>query len=254
MPDDVDETASQDLPNEPRAVPGTNCPVVGIGASAGGIDALRHLLPNVDPSCSFAFIVVLHLDPDHKSFLADVIGRSTSLPVVQIKDRMAVESGHIYVIPPNAGLNIHDGRLLLTPPTALRGQRNVIDEFFTSLARDQGEKAACVILSGTGSDGTIGLRAIKENGGLTIAQLEAEYDGMMRNAVSTGLVDFVLRVEEIPAKLADYFGRLNNGKREETPSSDPVDYLGPITALLRARTGHDFSNYKERTIARRVQR
>lgn len=254
MPDDVDETASQDLPHEPRTVPGTNCSVVGIGASAGGIDALRRLFPNVDPSCSFAFIVVLHLDPGHKSFLAEVIGRSTSLPVVQIEDRIAVEPGHVYVIPPNAGLSIHNGRLLLTPPAALRGHRNVIDEFFTSLAQDQGENTACVILSGTGSDGTIGLRAIKENGGLTIAQSEAEYDGMMRNAVSTGLVDFVLRAEEIPAKLTDYFSRLDNDRREETAGSDPADYLGPITALLRTRTGHDFSNYKERTIARRVQR
>lgn len=255
MPDDADDSGQRVLPSEPaRAASGMNCPVVGIGASAGGIDALKRLFPKVDPSCSLAFIVVLHLDPDHKSLLAELIGRSTSLPVAPIEDQAAVEPGHVYVIPPHAGLTIHDGRLRLTPPAALRGQRNVIDEFFTSLARDQGENAACVILSGTGSDGTIGLRAIKEAGGLTLAQSEAEYDGMMRSAVSTGLVDFVLRAEEIPGKLAEYFARLNGGGQQKGVLSDPADYLGPITALLRARTGHDFSNYKERTIVRRVQR
>jgi two-component system CheB/CheR fusion protein len=254
MPDDVDDAAQQILPGErARATPGTSCPIVGIGASAGGIDALRRLLPKVDPSCRLAFIVVLHLDPDHKSLLAEVIGRSTSLPVAQIEDHTEIEPGHVYVIPPNAGLIIQDGRLLLTPPAVARWQRNVIDEFFTSLAREQGENAACVILSGTGSDGTVGLRAIKENGGLTLAQSEAEYDGMMRNAVSTGLVDFVLRAEEIPGKLAEYFDRLNGGGQQKGVS-DPAEYLGPITALLRARTGHDFSNYKAQTIVRRVQR
>jgi two-component system CheB/CheR fusion protein len=201
-----------------------------------------------------AFIVVLHLDPDHKSLLPEVLARSSPLPVTQIEDETTVEPGHIYVIPPKTSLTIRDGRLQLAAPAAPRGQPNVIDEFFTSLARDQGENAACVILSGTGSDGTMGLRAIKENGGLTLAQSEAEYNGMMRNAVSTELVDFVLRAEEIPAKLADYFGRIDNGKQQEATRSDPADYLAAITALIGTDTGHDFSNYKEQTIARRVQR
>src|SRR5262245_8080533 len=233
MPDDADDTGRQHLPGETTRA--ANCPIVGIGASAGGIDALRRFFPKVGPGSGLAFIVVLHLDPSHKSLLAEVIGRSTSLPVAQIEDQIVVEPGHVYVIPSNAGLSIHDGRLRLTPPAPPRGHRNVIDEFFISLAEDQGENAACVILSGTGSDGTVGLRAIKENGGLTFAQSEAEYDGMMRNAVSTGLVDFVLRVEELPAKLADYFGRID-GDRQETAGSHPAQYLGPIIALLRART------------------
>jgi two-component system, chemotaxis family, CheB/CheR fusion protein len=255
MPDEVDESAALTLPSEcHRAAGEANCPIVGIGASAGGIDALRRLFPNVDRSSGLAFIVVPHLDPDHKSMLAELLSRSTSLPVAQIENDTLAEPGHVYVIPPNASLTIDNGRLLLGAPTPPRGHRNVIDEFFTSLARDQAENAACVILSGTGSDGTVGLRAIKENGGLTLAQWEAEYDGMMRNAVSTGLVDFVLRAEEIPAKLADYFGRVDDGKRQQDGGSDPADYLAPITALLRVHTGHDFSNYKERTIVRRVQR
>jgi two-component system CheB/CheR fusion protein len=234
--------------------PRGQCPMVGIGASAGGIDALSRLFPHVDADCGLAFIVVLHLDPDHKSMLPEIVARSTSLPVMQIENEQTVEPNHIYVIPPNSSLAIGDGRLRLAPPASPRGQRLVIDEFFTSLARDQGENAACVILSGTGSDGTVGLRAIKEHGGLTLAQSEAEYDGMMRNAVATGLVDFVLRAEEIPAKLGDYFGRVDDGKRQVHAQSDPVNYLAPIAAILRAQTGHDFTNYRQRTIARRIQR
>jgi two-component system, chemotaxis family, CheB/CheR fusion protein len=235
-------------------VRGANCPIVGIGASAGGIDALGRLFPQVDPNTDLAFIVVMHLDPEHKSMLPAILARSTSLPVTQIRNETKVEPRHIYVIPPNSSLSIRDGRLLLAPLNPPRGSRNVIDEFFTLLARDQGENAACVVLSGTGSDGTVGLRAIKENGGLTLAQSEAEYDGMMRNAVATGLVDFILRAEEIPAKLGDYFGRIDDGRRQPGAGSDPSNYLAPITALLRTQTGHDFTNYRGRTIARRIQR
>jgi two-component system, chemotaxis family, CheB/CheR fusion protein len=193
-------TPEAELCEPPATIGTTQFPIVGIGASAGGIDALSRLFPNVDRNCGLAFIVVLHLDPAHKSLLPEIMARSTALPVSQIENEIPVEPNHIYVIPPNSSLTIRDRRLLLSPPAAPRGQRNVIDEFFTSLAREQGENAACVVLSGTGSDGTVGLRAIKEHGGLTLAQSEAEYDGMMRNAVATGLVDFILRAEEIPRK------------------------------------------------------
>ncbi len=258
MAGENDETTTPAQPDEllpARADLGF--PIVGIGASAGGIDALRRLFPNVAPTSGMAFVVVLHLDPHHASVLPEVLARSTSLPVTQIEDDTAVEPDHVYVIPPNAALTIRDGHLLLARPAAPRGQRNPIDEFFTSLARDQAENAACVILSGTGSDGTLGLRAIKEGGGLTLAQSEAEYDGMMRSAVATGLVDFVLRAEEMPAKLVDYFGhvtRLENRKRGEGAQSDDANQLHQITAILRAQTGHDFSDYKDRTIVRRIQR
>ena len=231
------------------------CPIVGIGASAGGLDALRRLFRDIAPGCGMAFVVVQHLDPHHGSLLAEVLDRSTSLPVTQIEDNAAVAPDHVYVIPPNAALTILDGRLLLAPPAAPRGQRNPIDEFFTSLAREQEENAACIILSGTGSDGTVGLRAIKEAGGLTLAQSEAEYDGMMRSAVATGLVDFILRVQDMPAKLADYFGHLTRHEIDsEGAQRDIGDDLGQITAILRAQTGHDFSDYKDRTIIRCVHR
>jgi len=245
MPDEADSTRPQTEPPEPpEAAPKNNYPIVGIGASAGGIDAPKRMFPNIKPGSGMAFVVVQHLDPDHSSVLAEVLARSTSLPVAQIEDDTKVEPDHVYVIPPNAALTIREGRLLLARPVQARGQRNAIDEFFTSLAHDQAENAACVILSGIGSDGTLGLRAIKENAGLTLAQAEAEYDGMMRSAVATGLVDYVLRAEEIPAKIVEYFGhvtRVVNRKTREGVHSDVADHLGQITALLRKQTGHDFS-------------
>jgi two-component system, chemotaxis family, CheB/CheR fusion protein len=234
-----------------------NVPIVGIGASAGGIDALRRLLQNVHPGCGMALVIVQHLDPAHESALAEILGRGASLPVRQIDGAIDVNADHVYVIPPNASLTLNDGRLSLAPLTASRAHPNVIDEFFTSLAHNRGERAACVILSGTGSDGTVGLRAVKENGGLTVAQADAEYDGMMRSAVATGLVDFMLRPEEIPASLIAYFQeatRIDDEAEEESIRPETAGQLEQITMLLRAQTGHDFSNYKERTIIRRVRR
>ncbi len=257
MMDETDSAGLQSEPDAERETVDTACPIVGIGASAGGIDALRRLFPKVQSECRMAFVVVQHLDPDHKSALAEVLARSSALPVVQIENETEVEPNHVFVIPPNASLTIQNGRLVLSKPVKPRGQRNSIDEFFTSLARHQGENAACVILSGTGSDGTLGLRAIKEGGGLTLAQAEAEYDGMMRSAVATGLVDFVLKVEDIPGKLADYFDHVNrtsSQRRGGAVRPDITDHIGQITQLLRSQTGHDFSGYKDRTIVRRVQR
>ncbi len=251
------EAGARAMPDDPETGTGASCPIVGIGASAGGIDALRRLFPKVESGCGMAFIVVQHLDPHHASALAEILARCTSVPVTQIEDESMVEPDHVYVIPPNASLTIRNGRLLLASPSAPRGHRNPIDELFISLAHDQAENAACVILSGTGSDGTLGLRAIKEHGGLTVAQAEAQYDGMMRSAVATGLVDFILRAEDIPAKLVTYFRHITQLDREkgrDSVQSQAADHLQQITALLRARTGHDFSDYKDRTIVRRVQR
>ncbi|HEY6432685.1 MAG TPA: chemotaxis protein CheB [Acetobacteraceae bacterium] len=258
MMDEADSSGLQsDAEAAERETVGTACPIVGVGASAGGVDALRRLFPNVQSDCGMAFVVVQHLDPARQSALAEVLARSSALPVVQIENETEVEPNHVYVIPPNASLTIQNGRLLLSTPFGPRGHPSSIDEFFTSLARHQGENAACVILSGTGSDGTVGLRAIKEGGGLTLAQAEAEYDGMMRSAVATGLVDFVLGVEDIPGTLADYFdhvSRTSNQRREGAVRPDTADRIWQITDLLRSQTGHDFSGYKDRTIVRRVQR
>src|SRR3954468_15053024 len=172
-------------------------PIVGIGASAGGIDALLTFVPAIIADSGLAYVIVQHLDPDHGSHLSELLARRSKVGVHLIANDTAVEPNNIYVIPPNAALSIVDGHLRLAPPTQERGSRTPIDGFLLSLAEARGEYAACAILSGTGSDGTLGLRAIKEHGGVTFAQQEAEYDGMMRSALGTGLVDFVLPVGEI---------------------------------------------------------
>ncbi|MBS0523401.1 MAG: hypothetical protein JSS04_07160, partial [Proteobacteria bacterium] len=228
-------------------------PVVGIGSSAGGLSALEGLLPAIPADSGLAFVVVQHLDPDHESSLAALLQRLSPIPVATIKNETAVEPNHLYVIPPNASLTLSDDRLHLAPPVENRGQRTPIDGFFLSLAGARAEKAAGIILSGSGSDGTLGLRAIKEHGGLTIAQEGAEYDGMMRSAVRSGMVDFVLPLDRIPSKLAEYFHHLDDHRRP-AESQDAADHLMQICALLRTRTGHDFSGYKDKTVARRVQR
>jgi two-component system CheB/CheR fusion protein len=232
-------------------------PVVGIGASAGGIDALKKFLPAVDPQSGIAFVLVQHLDPTHESILTEILTPMSPVPVVRIQEGTGVEPNHFYVIPPNAALTIEKGKLRLSRLTKRRSISTPIDTFLISLAEDQGDFAACAILSGTGSDGTLGLRAIKEHGGLTLAQEGAEYDGMMRSALSTGLVDFVVLAEEMPAKLAGYFRHINEiiaAKGPEGPEHEAADAFAQICGLLRARTGHDFSGYKNSTIARRVQR
>ena len=233
------------------------CPVVGIGASAGGIDALKKFLPALDPQSGLAFVLVQHLDPNHDSILAEILTPMSPIPVVRIKEGTEVAPNHFYVIPPNAALTIENGKLRLSRLAKRRAISTPIDIFFISLAEDRSDFAACAILSGTGSDGTLGLRAIKEHGGLTLAQEGAEYDGMMRSALATGLVDFVVPAEEMPAKLASYFHHMNvlmTAKGPEGPELEAADSFAQICGLLRARTGHDFSGYKNSTIARRVQR
>lgn len=232
-------------------------PVVGIGASAGGIPALKRFFSSAPVGGNIAYVVVMHLAPGRESVLGEIVGRFSPLPTQVVAADTVVEPGHVYVIPPDAGLVLQNGHLLTTRPGNSAGVHSPVDGFLTSLAVERGESAACVILSGTGSDGTQGLRAIKEHGGLALAQESAEYDGMMRSAVATGLVDLVLPAEDMPRKLIDYFGHLRqtaprkgvDGLRREV-----ANHLPAISALLRARTGHDFSEYKDSTIIRRIQR
>lgn len=257
MEDETGTAVSTPGNEAPGPAPETICPVVGIGASAGGIEALRRMFPHVAPDSGMAFVVVQHLDPERQSLLAEIIARTCSLAVAEIVHNTPVEPNHIYVLPPNASLTIRNGHLLLASPAMPRGQPNTIDQFFMSLAADQAENAVGVVLSGTGSDGTVGLRAIKESGGLTVAQANAEYDGMMRSAVASGLVDFVVPVEQIPGKVADYFGHIEHVgqvKGREGSEAETGAQLDQIYALLRLHTGHDFSGYKDRTFIRRVQR
>ncbi|MGA2126866.1 MAG: chemotaxis protein CheB, partial [Xanthobacteraceae bacterium] len=247
-------------PEEPPEDPGpkerASFPIVGIGGSAGALEALKLFLPAVPVDSQMAFVVVLHLAPDHKSLLTELLARLTRLPVRSIDDGTEVEPGTVYVIPPNATLTIELGRLRLAVPAMRRELRTPIDAFLISLAQDQADNAGCVILSGSGSDGTLGLRAVKEHGGLTLAQAGGEYDGMLRSAIATGLVDFVLPAEEIPAKLIEYFRHPTHAVSPEQQVVGPetIDFLAEICALLRTATGNDFTGYKHSTIVRRVQR
>jgi len=248
---DADEPRGGAAPNDRSAFP-----IVGIGGSAGALDALKLFLPAVPADSDIAFVVVLHLAPDHKSLLTELLARLTGLPVRSIEDGTEVEPNNVYVIPPNATLTIEHRRLHLAQPAMRRELRTPIDTFLISLARDQADHSGCVILSGSGSDGTLGLRAIKERGGLTLAQAGGEYNGMLHSAVSTSLVDFVLPAGEMPAKLVDYFRHPTQsaGLEPHIVSPEAEDFFLQICTLLRAATGHDFTGYKHNTIARRVRR
>ncbi|MGI8934486.1 MAG: CheR family methyltransferase, partial [Phormidesmis sp.] len=232
---------------------------VGIGASAGGLEAFQTFFRHMDEDSGMAFVLISHFSPDHESLLAELLAKETQMPVLQVQEEVRLQPNRVYVIPPNATLTVDDGILRLSPPVQARGHRAPINIFFRSLAEDQGENAVCVILSGTGSDGTIGLKSIKEYGGLAIAQDSgtAKYDSMPRNAVMTGLVDYVLPVEEIPVKLVEYAHHregLRANLDEDGRLPQAADYLEQICSLLLRRIGHDFSSYKQGTLVRRIQR
>ena len=235
-------------------------PIVGIGASAGGLAAFEAFFSGMpaatDPG--MAFVLVQHLAPDHKSILTDLIRRYTRMQVFEVEDGITVQTNCAYIIPPNRDMAFLNGTLQLLEPSAPRGQRLPIDFFFRSLALDQHERAICIVLSGTGSDGTQGVRAIKAEGGMVMAQNPAstEYDGMPSSAIATGLVDYVLPPAEMPAQLIAYVTHAF-GKPPRTvsiPVSKAENALKKIFVLLRAQTGHDFSQYKPSTINRRIER
>ncbi|WP_161829733.1 chemotaxis protein CheB [Steroidobacter agaridevorans] len=257
MTDKVEEIASREgllSPDRPDlgAFPAL-CPVVGLGASAGGLEAFQMFLGAAPADAGFAYVLVQHLDPNHESMLGELLARRTSMPVRQIVDNMAIEPNCVYLIPPNASLTIEQARLRLCGFAEPRGFRRPIDVFFRSLAADQGQNAACIVLSGTGADGSEGLRAIKEAGGLTLVQdpNTAKYDGMPKSAVATGLVDKVLAVADMPDAIRDYFER---GQASVVNLPDVTDFLLGVCEHLRHRLGHDFSQYKRSTMLRRVQR
>ena len=233
--------------------------VVGIGASAGGLEAFQAFFSHMDEDSGMAFVLISHLAPDHDSLLSELIGKETQMSVLQLQDETRLQPNHVYVIPPNATLTVNGGMLQLSSPTQARGHRAPINTFFSSLAEDQKDNAVCIVLSGTGSDGTLGLKAIKEYGGLAIAQdtADAKYDSMPRNAILTGLVDYALPAAEIPAKLVDYSKHRNDLRKdfgEEGILNSTADHLTQICSLLRRRLGHDFSSYKQNTLIRRIQR
>lgn len=231
--------------------------IAALGASAGGLEPLEHFFDRMPADAGIAFVIVQHLAPNHATALPELLGRHTQMPVEQTADNTKIEPNRVYVIPPNATLTIKDGTLRVTAPVEARGTRTPIDSLFSSLAEDRGENAVCILLSGTGTDGTLGLRAIKEHGGMAMAQTleSARYDAMLRSAIATGLVDHVLPVEEMPAKLTEYAAYLVslNGKPNHIREQIGA-HMNKIHAVLRQRAGHDFSQYKENTIARRLER
>src|SRR5580692_9095160 len=245
-------------PGRSSALGHDNFPVVGLGASAGGLDAFRRLLGALPAGTGMAFILIQHLDPTHASMMVDLLAGHTQMKVQQAADGMPLEREHVYLIPPGSYLSIRDGALRLSEPLERHGARLPFDFFLRSLAEELGERAICVILSGTGGDGSLGLKAVKEKGGLVIAQdpAEAEYDGMPRSAILTGIVDLVLPVGKISKALANY-GRqrvLNGARKSPVPDDHPLDLLAEIVDLLRTKTSHDFSLYKPGTLLRRIER
>lgn len=233
-------------------------PVVGLGASAGGLDAVRRLFDALPAGGGMAFIVVQHLDPTHESMMVELLAGHTPMKVQQAADGMPVEREHVYVIPPGSYLAIQDGALRLSTPRERHGARLPFDFLLHSMAEQLGERAICVVLSGSGADGSVGLKAIKEKAGLVIAQQpdEAGYDGMPRSAIMTGAVDLVLKVAEIPDALGKYVGRMfAAGGFKRAPSSDAAaERLREIIDLLRLRAAHDFALYKPGTLLRRIER
>jgi two-component system CheB/CheR fusion protein len=235
-------------------------PVVGIGASAGGLEAFTQLLQALPPDTGMAFVLVLHLDPKHESMLAPILSRVTSMPVKEVEDGMVVEPNHIYVIPRDKSMAISHGVLRLLPRTEMRGLHLPIDSFFQSLARDLGNKAIGVILSGSASDGVLGTKAIKAEGGITFAQDEksAKFDSMPRTAAAAGGIDFILPPEKIAAQLAriaryaEFTGHTAADVEETIPVNGQV--FAEILGLLRRATGVDFTYYKHSTLKRRILR
>ncbi len=236
-------------------------PIVGVGASAGGLAAFEAFLSAMpaDVDTGMAFVLVQHLAPDHKSLLSELVRRYTRMQVFEVEDGMTVRPDCTYIIPPNRDMALLNGTLHLLEPASPRGLRMSIDFFFRSLAQDQHERAICIVLSGTGSDGTLGVRAIKGEGGMVMVQApeSTEYDGMPQSAIATGMVDFVLPPEEMPAQLLAYVDHAY-GTRTQAPAIEQgrkvEATLNKICVVLRAQTGHDFSQFTQNTIVRRVER
>ena len=245
-----------DTTRDGNAAKATHFPIVGVGASAGGLEALREMLSAMPRLPGMAFIVVQHLDPNHESMMAQLIERYCPLPVRQIEGGEKVACNEVYIIPPGYGLELQNRVLKLIEFRDPRGMRRPIDDFFESLASDQRAHSACVILSGTGADGSRGLRAIKEEGGVCVVQEPdtARYDGMPLSAVGTGLVDYIEEPEDIVSNLAAFFERRFGDASAERDASVVANHIDEMCSALREVVGHDFNGYKRATLARRIER
>ncbi len=240
---------------DPR--PQTGFPVVGIGASAGGLEVFEAFFRLMPPASGIAFVLVSHLSPDHASMLSEILQRNTAMPVVEAVDQTVIEPDRVYVIPPNRDMAVFHGILQLSLPEDRQGQRMPIDFFFRSLAEDKQELAVGMIFSGNGTDGTLGLRAILGAGGVSFVQepSTAQYEGMPESAVQNGFATYVLPVSLMPERLVAYVKTLA-GRRAGLPALpiQPPGSISKILMLLRSRTGHDFSLYKQNTVHRRIER
>ena len=258
----LDSSPAEDAPrqtasDETIAFDDPAFPVVGVGASAGGLEALEQFLKNVPERSGMAYVIVQHLDPLHKGTMVEILQRSTAMPVMQVKDRLTVETDHVYVIPPGKDMSLLHGVLHLLPQTSPRGHNLPIDYFFRSLAEDQQHRSIGVVLSGMGSDGTLGLRAIKEKAGAAFVQslTSAKFDSMPRSAIDAGLADVVAPVEELPEKILSYRRHAVHIARTDEPLEEKSQSaLEKVYILLRSHTGNDFSLYKKSTIHRRIER
>ena len=240
----------------PAATP--SFPIVGIGASAGGLEAFDQFFTHMPPDTGMAFVLIQHLDPKHKSILSELVRRYTRMPVREVEDGMSVEPNSVYVIPPNRNMAILHRKLHLLEQSDISGLRTPIDFFFRSLAEDLKDKAICIVLSGTGTEGAMGLRAVKGEGGMAMAQdaESAKYDGMPRSAIGTGLVDYILPPEKMADQLIRYVRHATGDVSAITTDAADKDggLLQKIFILIRSQTGHDFSYYKQNTILRRIER
>ncbi|TVQ93986.1 MAG: PAS domain S-box protein [Bacteroidetes bacterium] len=254
---DIDSASTPDNKLSGKNSFSRNLVCVGIGASAGGLEALELFFKNMNPKSGLAFVVVQHLSPDYKSLMVELLSKHTRMNVLRAEDGMEVLPDSIYLIPPKKNMTIFHGKLFLTEQNHQHVINLPIDIFFRSLADDFADRAIGVILSGTGSDGTLGIRAIKGAGGMVMAQddTSAKFDGMPKSAIATGLVDYVIPAERMPKELLKYVEHpLSNADEEEKDLSIFENSLAKIMALIREKVGVDFSYYKPNTIIRRLER
>ena len=237
--------------------PNEDFPIIGMGASAGGLEALEKFFENMPHDSGIAFVIVMHFDPAAKSLMSEILKRYTKMEVAQVEEGMNVEPNHVYIIPPNKDMAILRGALHLLEPVVRKGIRHPIDFFFRSLADDKRDKAICIILSGTGTEGTLGLKDVKGEDGMVMVQdiKSAAYDGMPASAIATRLADYILPPEKMPDQLLKYVKQFYiKGARKPESISENTNSLQKIIILIRDKTGHDFSLYKQNTINRMVER
>ncbi|MEW6054075.1 MAG: chemotaxis protein CheB [Nitrospirota bacterium] len=253
---ELNDRSKSQPPASKETKPISEFPVVGIGASAGGLEALGAFFTHMPPNAGIAFVIIQHLDPKHKSLMDELLKRHTPMRILQAEDGLTLEPNSVYLNQPDKDIGIFNGKFHLTDPVETQRVRLPINHFFRSLAEDQGNKAICVILSGSGSDGTLGLKEIKGTGGMVMVQSpeQAQYESMPRSAIETGLVDSVLPVEQMPKELLKYIKQPYVSGYKIGISTEHLAALEKVLMLVRSRTSYDFRHYKQSTTHRRIER